>query len=145
MVFILRLFGLSVKSLCYNFFMARKLKNILPPSPSTNVQIGRRLADTRKSRGLTQSQLAELIGINQRLVSDYEIGRTSISAEMLSRFCIVLRCSADSIINMKSEISSSPVNLRLVRRFDNIEKLPPSQQKALLQNIDMFLKGAKQA
>jgi transcriptional regulator with XRE-family HTH domain len=124
--------------------MARKLKNTLP-TPFSSVQIGKRLATTRKSRGLTQSQLAELIGINQRLVSDYEIGRTHISAEMLARFCSVLRCSADSLVSAKHEPPSGMLTLRLARRLKSIEKLPPGQQKVLLQNIDMFLKGATQA
>ena len=122
--------------------MARKLKNQLPPL--SNIQIGKRIAVIRKERGLTQTQLAERIGINQRLVSDYEVGRVGISAEMLARFCSVLQCSADSLITdiPIKELSNNP-NLKLTKRLKHIEQLPPMQQKVLLQNIDMFLKGAK--
>lgn len=124
--------------------MARKLKNQLPPL--SNVQIGQRIATVRKSQGLTQTQLADLIGINQRLVSDYEVGRAGISAEMLARFCFVLHCSADSLITdipPNDDSDTYTPALKLVKRFKQIEQLPPSQQKTLLQNIDMFLKGAK--
>ena len=123
--------------------MARKRINPLPNS--TNIQIGRRLATIRKSRGLTQTQIAERIGINQRVVSDYEVGRAGVSANMLTRFCSALKCSADTIIGLKSESNTEKTNLRLSRRIKSIEQLPINQQKALLQNIDMFLRGAKRA
>jgi len=123
--------------------MARKLKNPLPPI--SNDTIGKRLADVRKSRGLTQTQLADLIGINQRLVSDYEIGRVGISAEMLARFCMALRCSADTIMAISKELPKEQNNLRFVKRLKRIEQLPPLKQKVLLQTIDGFIKGTNPA
>ena len=120
--------------------MARKLKNPLPPA---TCNIGKRLADVRKAKGLTQTQLANLIGVKQYLISDYEVGRLALSADMLTRFCSALKCSSDTIIGLKPESHIEKHNLRLSRRIKSIEQLPANQQKALLQNIDMFLKGAK--
>jgi transcriptional regulator with XRE-family HTH domain len=122
--------------------MARKLKNPLPP---VTCNIGKRLADVRKVKGLTQTQLADLIGVKQYLISDYEVGRLALSADMLTRFCSALKYSADAIIGLKPESNIEKHNLRLSRRIKSIEQLPANQQKALLQNIDMFLKGAKRA
>ena len=123
--------------------MARKRIN--PLLNSQNILIGKHLASVRKSRGLTQTQVAEQLGINQRVVSDYEVGRAGISADMLSRFCSLFKCSADTLIGLKPENNAGKLDLRFSRRIKNIESLPPNQQKALLQNIDMFLKGAKRA
>jgi len=123
--------------------MPQKMKNPLPPLTTAN--IGKRLADIRKTTGLTQTQLADHIGIKQYLVSDYETGRLALSADMLTRFCTALKCSADKVIGLKPEANSEKLNLRLSRRIKRIEQLPINQQKALLQNIDMFLKGAKRA
>ena len=123
--------------------MARKLQARPIISPLSAVQIGSKLANIRKARGLTQTQLAELIGIRQRLVSDYEIGRTSISAEMISRFCYALNCSASDIIT--TEPSQEETSLRLSKRLHRIETLPTNQQKVLLQTIDRFIKGASLA
>ena len=122
--------------------MPQKMKNPLPPAVDN---IGRQLAAVRKSRGLTQTQLADLIGIKQYLVSAYEIGRLALSADMLTRFCSALKCSADAVIGLKPKNNIEKINLRLSRRINSIEQLPLNQQKALLQNIDMFLKGAKRA
>jgi len=120
--------------------MPQKIKNPLPQI--TTARIGKRLADVRKAKGLTQTQLANIIGIKQYLVSAYEIGRLALSADMLTRFCTALKCSSDSIIGLKPESNAEKPNLRLVKRINRIEQLPPVKQKALLQNIDMFLKGA---
>ena len=138
-VFILALFGLSVKALCYTFFMARKLQIQPLLSPLSAAQIGRNLAAIRKSRGLTQTQLAELIGIRQRLVSDYEIGSTSISAEMISRFCHALHCSASDIITVES--AQEKTSLRLMKRMNAIDALPETTKKYVIKFLDDTIKA----
>jgi transcriptional regulator with XRE-family HTH domain len=123
--------------------MARKLQVQPLVSPLSAKQIGNKLATIRRSKGFTQTQLAQLIGIRQRLVSDYETGRTSISAEMLSRFCYTLKCSASDIITVK--FSKEKTNLRLSKRFHRIENLSLNHQKVLLQTIDNYIKGVSMA
>jgi transcriptional regulator with XRE-family HTH domain len=123
--------------------MSRK---IIEPIPnSSNIQIGKRLASIRKSCGFTQSQIAERIGVTQWVITSYEIGRAGISADVLARLCSVLKCSADTIIGLRQDSNAEIPNLRFIKRIKNIEQLPINQQKALLQTIDMFLKGAKRA
>jgi len=123
--------------------MPRKLRKPLPPIAIVN--IGKRLADIRKSRNLTQTQLADLIGINQRLVSEYETGKITISADMLARFCMTLRCSADSVFNLSYEISKEKTSLRLVKRMNAIDALPDDKKKYILKTIDNALAAAKMA
>ena len=119
--------------------MGRKLKNPLPQVNMGN--IGKQLADIRKSKGFTQTQLANLIGINQRLVSDYELGRVALSADMLARFCHVLRCSSDDIFNLPK----AKTNLRLVKRMNAIDALPEATKKHVLKTIDIALEANKMA
>ena len=123
--------------------MARKLQLQPILSPVSATQIGKNLAAVRKSNGLTQTQLAELIGIRQRLVSDYEIGRTSISAEMISRFCCALNCSASDIINVES--SQKKPSLRIIKRMNAIEALPEATKKHILKTLDDSIKANKPA
>ncbi|WP_067695431.1 helix-turn-helix domain-containing protein [Nocardia jejuensis] len=51
--------------------------------------IGHRLAEIRKSRGLTQSQLAERMGVTKGRVSQIERGQIS-GHEVLARYAIAL-------------------------------------------------------
>lgn len=102
-----------------------------------------RLARLRKERGWTQVELAERVGITQRLVSDYERGRLRLNADIVVRFANALETSTDELLQPKE--SRSPLrrkpSLRVQRRVEKIEKLPPHQQNYLLKTIDGFLKG----
>jgi transcriptional regulator with XRE-family HTH domain len=102
-----------------------------------------RLARLRKERGWTQVELAERIGITQRLVSDYEVGRLRLNADIVVRLAEALEVATDELLRpngRKAPLRPKP-SLRLQRRMEKIEKLPPHQQNYLLKTIDGFLKG----
>jgi transcriptional regulator with XRE-family HTH domain len=116
------------------------------PKPAhTETELPReRLSRLRKERGWTQVELAERLGITQALLSDYERGRLRLNADIVVRFANALEVSTDELLQPKD--SRSPLrrkpSLRLQRRMEKIEKLPPHQQSTLLKTIDTFLKGA---
>jgi transcriptional regulator with XRE-family HTH domain len=104
---------------------------------------GERLARLRKERGWTQVELAERVGITQTLLSDYERGRLRLNAKLIVQFANALETTTDELLQPKG--SRSPLrrkpSLRVQRRVEKIEKLPPHQQNYLLKTIDGFLKG----
>jgi ribosome-binding protein aMBF1 (putative translation factor) len=53
-------------------------------------RIGNLLAGARLKAGLTQSQLADKLGIKQNMVSDYEHGRRTYSDAMAARLATAL-------------------------------------------------------
>lgn len=53
-------------------------------------RIGNLLAGARLKAGLTQSQLADKLGIKQNMVSDYERGRRTYSDAMATRLARTL-------------------------------------------------------
>ncbi len=86
------------------------------------------------------------MGLTQALLSSYERGRLRLHAEMVARFALALGTTTDQLIGLKNngkpKVKDHKFSLKLIRRMQKIEKLPPSQQKVLLQTIDNFLKGA---
>ena len=85
-----------------------------------------------------------MIGISQYLVSNYETGRLHLSDEMLIQFAKALKTSTDTILGLKdNDQAELGTSLRVQKRLAEIEKLTPADQRALLRNIDMFLKAAK--
>ena len=60
--------------------------------------IGKRIREARRSRGMTQVQLAEAAGISASHMGDIETGRSSFSVEVLQKICRALHVSADSIL-----------------------------------------------
>ncbi len=121
--------------------MPKRLK--LPPLDFGNETLGQRLARIRKERGYTQVELAEKIGIIQSLISDYETDRLRLSAEMAVRFVMALNVSTDELLNPKAKKRpGKQPSRKVMRRVEQIEKLPPQQQMILLKTIDTFLRGA---
>jgi len=121
--------------------MPRRLK--LPPLDFGNETLGQRLARIRKQYGYTQVDLAKKIGIIQSLISDYETDRLRLTAEMAVRFALALGVSTDELLHPKAaKKKSRKPSLKVMRRMEEIEKLPPRQQTFVLSALDSILRGA---
>ncbi len=120
-------------------------KSKLKPLNIGKKSFGQRLAEIRKNKGYTQTELSKKIGITQGLISDYELDKLRPYHEMVIRFALTLDVSADELLGLKE--CQPPKNMvkpssKLLRRMKKIELLPDFKQKVLLNTIDTFLKGA---
>ncbi len=108
--------------------------------------IGERISDIRKQKGLTQLDLAEIVGIERRLISEYETGRVRIYDEMIARIAMALNFSTDILHGLeKQEINSEAnINLRYTKRIKEIEKLPEHKKRAVLKTLDDSIKANKE-
>jgi transcriptional regulator with XRE-family HTH domain len=115
----------------------------LPPVDFGGETLGQRLARLRKERGYTQVQLAEKIGIIQSIVSAIERDVLKLSAEMAIRFAQALEVSLDELLNpsVRKPHNGKKPSRKVLRRLEQIEALPPSQQVALLRTIDAVIKA----
>jgi transcriptional regulator with XRE-family HTH domain len=105
---------------------------------------GERVARLRRERGITQEELAQLLGVSQPVVSDYERGELRLHGELLLQLAEILDTSADEILGLARRKSDGAVkNRRLARRLLQIEKLPKRDQQAILRTIDAFLAKTK--
>jgi transcriptional regulator with XRE-family HTH domain len=97
----------------------------------------------RKERGYTQVGLAEKTGTSQVLISAYETDRAALSAEMAVRFALALEVSTDELLhpNVKKKSTAKP-SLKVMRRLEQIEKLPENKQSFILSALDSMLRGA---
>jgi len=124
--------------------MASKNKTTKPPLMIGNETFGQRLARIRKAKGYTQVELADKLGIIQVMVSDYELDKLRPYHEMIIRFAKVFEVSTDELLGVKPfKSKDSKVSLKLQRRMQKIDALPPAKQKLILQTIDTFIKGAE--
>ena len=114
----------------------------LKPLEVSAETIGERLARLRKTRGLTQQQLADKIGIGQTLITDYERSRIRLYDEMIIRFALALQVTTDEILGMKdSKHLEKQPSLRLMKRLIAIDELPEPKKKAILKTLDDLLKA----
>ena len=60
--------------------------------------IGDNIKKVRESRGLKQSELAELVKVSDKTVSSWEINRTEPKMGMIEKICQALNCKKTDII-----------------------------------------------
>lgn len=62
-----------------------------------------RIAELRERAGLTQRQLADLIGVTESTVRNLERNRNGVEQlERVAKLCKVLQCSAEDLIEYRS-------------------------------------------
>ena len=106
--------------------------------------MGSRVAQARKSQGITQQQLAEQLGIAQQTLAHYEVGRLRVPASMLPSLAQLLTLSVDELIGTslpKHRGKRGPAS-RLQQQIEAIEQLPKTKQQFVSQMLDTVLAQA---
>lgn len=88
--------------------------------------IAKKIKTLRKTRGLTQSQLADALGVQRATVSNYEIGRRSPHLKELEKIASILGVSLDYFGVNKNEVHDLVARAKMV--FENPDI--PTQEKA---------------
>ncbi len=103
-------------------------------------QLGSRIAQLRKDQGITQVQLAELLGVSQQTITAYEVGRRRIQVSALPLIAKTLRVPIEELLNEHAKPSSKrgPVP-RLQLQLEQVSQLPKAQQKFVSQMLDTVL------
>lgn len=108
---------------------------------------GVRLRKLRSDRGLTQRQLADLVGCETMLISRYERGAGLPKLDTLVGLAEALRISTDELAlgRKPSEAGGeTPIqNVLLLERFRELQALPREDQTTLVKVIDAVIKSRK--
>ena len=104
------------------------------------------MAQFRKAQGLTQVQLAEILGISQQTLAHYEVGRLRISVETLANAANALAVSLEELVNeptpeAKNKRGPSP---KLQQQLAKVSDLPRTKQKFVMEMLDTVLQQASQ-
>ena len=112
------------------------------PNDPEQESLGERLARFRRERGLTQVELAQRLGVAQPVVSDYERGELRLHGQLIVKLTQILGVSSEELLGLKKLAPNGAIkNRRLLRRLQEIERLPRRDQQALLRTIDRFLES----
>lgn len=103
-----------------------------------------RLTELRKAAGFTQQELADEVGVSRRMIAYYEGQSMHPPTTLLPALARALGLSADALLGLTPvKRNGKPVNTRLVRRLQQIEKLEATQKRQILQVIDTLLESAQ--
>ena len=113
--------------------------------PAQNVErltdFGKRLAALRKAAGYTQTELANELGVSQRMISHYEGHSEYPPAAVLPKLAQLLKVSTDELLGIKPPQKTKQPDSRLLRRLQQIDKLSADKRKQIVQVIDTFIEN----
>ena len=109
-----------------------------------NNEFGKRLAYFRKAKGLTQRDLAKIIGVSNRVIAYYESETKYPPSKLLIPIADTLGITTDELLGRSStNIAFDPQNTALWRNLKMVEDLPKTDQKAILHYIKMMVKSRR--
>ncbi len=115
------------------------------PVPKQNVEqlteFGRRFAALRKKSGYTQAELAQELGVSQRMISYYEGQSDYPPASLLPNMAKLLGVTTDELLGIKPLKKTAQPDSRMLRRMQQIEKLSIAKRKQIIQVIDTFIEN----
>ena len=104
--------------------------------------LGQRIAESRKTQGITQVQLAEILGVSQQTIAHYEGGRLRLVASLIP---MIANAINTTVIELMGESTiPKPTNKRgpkskLELQIEKIHKLPRSKQKFVSEMLEALI------
>ncbi|MCP3871306.1 MAG: helix-turn-helix transcriptional regulator [Gammaproteobacteria bacterium] len=107
--------------------------------------LGQRIATARKALGMTQTQVAERLGISQQTLAHYEVGRLRIAVSTLVPLSEILNSSVDELIYgkeaAKGQNKRGPAS-KLQQQVDQVRQLPRTKQQFVMEMLDTVIQQA---
>lgn len=107
-------------------------------------RFGDRMARLRQEAGYSQRALAAETGISQRMIAYYEKQAEYPPTQHLPVLARALGVSTDQLLGIERMSEQGRTrDMSLWRRFSQVERLPSSQRKQIVQVLDAFLEREK--
>lgn len=102
-----------------------------------------RLKQIRTERKLTQTRIAELLGVSIRVYHRWENGDATPHLDTLVKIAEVLKVSADELLGIEDLRDESRIhNHELHRLYSQVDSLSDDAQQALIVVLDGLVKRA---
>ena len=127
----------DLKNPCYNASNQFQLEDSAMP-------FAQKLSKLRNERGLTQQEMAGLIGVGIAQMRRYEKGNSSPTLEVIKNIARTLGVSADELIFDENErvAAAKILDRKLLEQFEQISKLSAHDKEAVKTILEsMILKG----
>ena len=102
--------------------------------------IAKIIADLRKAKGWSQTELADKSEVSREIIGKYERGEAVPSVDFAKRIADAFEVSLDYLVG---EGVHSKVDKKNVKRLQEIESLKDNDKNCLLSIVDAFLRDAK--
>ncbi len=111
------------------------------PSKHPRTAFGERLHQAREALGLSQSQVAEKMGVNQASYGAWERYPVALRPDQIEKLAKILNVSVDYLFGKDASTSrrGGPVG-KLRRVFEEASQLPRTQQSKVAEFVEGFVK-----
>ena len=125
--------------------MRDAIKNTINEERDFFIELGERIANLRKTRNITQVQLAEVLGVSQQTIQAYEVGRRRIPVSALPAVARLLLVPMDELFGTASQTARGgkrgPMS-QLERSIERISELPKQKQRFVVEMLEAVLAQA---
>lgn len=106
------------------------------------LDFGKKLAECRKAKGLSQKELAKLLNTSHSVIGKYEREEMTPSIEAAVKLAKLLDTTVAYLLgeNKDANLLKNPA---MLRRLQDIEDLPQEDKNGVLYALDNLLKAAK--
>lgn len=107
-------------------------------------QLGQRIAEHRKARGITQVELAKTLGIAQQTLAHYEGGTVRIAVATLTIVAKALDVAMEDLLGSASAKAAGKRGPapKLQRQLELVSQLPKAKQRLITEVLDSMLAQA---
>lgn len=100
--------------------------------------IGQNIKTIRELRGLTQSELAYMIGVSDKTVSSWEINRTEPKMGMIEKLSAALNCKKTDIIGWHQDEQAVLLDENEVKMLNAYRGLSDPDKQKIMRMIQVF-------
>lgn len=97
--------------------------------------IGNKLLQIRKSKGMTQSEVAEASGLSDRTYADIERGSVNMRIETVLKICKALNITPDEILTEENMLS----DLEISELIDKLNNCKPKEKETAISLLSIYL------
>lgn len=94
--------------------------------------IGTRIKEAREAKGLTQEQLAEIVGLSSTHISVIERGVKAPKLETFIEIANALDVTSDSLL---LDVLDNSLQVTATELSEQIKRLPPKEQRKILKAV----------
>lgn len=112
------------------------------PPKFKRTAFGERLFLARQQAGLSQTQIAQKLGVTQPTYADWERRTTALRPEHLSQLADILNVAVDHLLGRDNGHKARGGPIGKARRvFEAVSRLPRHQQQKIVDVVETFVAG----
>ncbi len=105
------------------------------------MKLGQKISKIRKEKKLSQSDIAQVVGVSRDAISKYERGDIVPSVENAKKIAEVLSVSLNYLVS-ENDVQEV-IDNSMIQRVREIQKLSENDQNTIVNVIDAFIRDTK--